>query len=95
MRCRGPCTIALALLALGCGSSGGDGRPTDPAPGGGAASPATGGSSPGGAPPPRGAAFDPSRPGLATNLVAVSYYSPQWPFVDAMKMSRVNPRGFP
>jgi hypothetical protein len=32
---------------------------------------------------------------IGTNLNAVSYYTPEWPFVDIMKSSRVLPTGFP
>ncbi len=99
-------TLALALTALGCGSSGADNGVVAMRPAGGAGSPADGATSPPGATPPARSApsrsapsrttpFDVAHARIGTNLVAVSYYSPQWPFVDAMKVSRVSSKGFP
>ncbi|MBX3467235.1 MAG: hypothetical protein KF878_10105 [Planctomycetes bacterium] len=31
---------------------------------------------------------------IGTNLVSVTYYTPQWPFVDVMKSTKVNSSGF-
>ena len=36
-----------------------------------------------------------SQPSVGMNLNAVSYYSPEWPFVDVFKSSRSNADGFP
>ena len=86
---------ALILIGVSCGSPevtaglvpamvpGGSGSPD-----GGGASPKPSPSS--SAPATRSVPYDPRTPSIGMNLNGVSYYSPQWAFVDAMKMSRVN-----
>ncbi len=44
---------------------------------------------------PTPTAFDVRTASIGTNLVEVTYYTPEWPFVDAMRSSRVNSSGFP
>lgn len=93
---------ALILTGLSCGTNDrteGTAAAASTAPGG-SGSPGGGAVSPGSpvsTSPTTSAAvtFDPRTPSIGMNLNGVSYYSPQWAFVDAMKMSRVNSGEFP
>ncbi|MCO5165869.1 MAG: hypothetical protein M9894_05820 [Planctomycetes bacterium] len=81
--------LGLFLPAVGCGGGGADPAPT---PAGGATSPRGGVTSPA---PAVAAPACATTASVGMNLTAVSYYSPEWPFVDAMRSSRVNAKGYP